>query len=572
MMRTKTVAWFTVMIYLSTAHSAGSRPDQSLHPVAIIQHGSSDSMERYSSHIHFESARRDAPHPQHLQLPKGQFDGVLPKERSTLEHVKCRPSQRALQEDWSNNQLNLSVSLPDAILNNSEFPPGGTWDLLTHASWNIPQPCSVLGLAHHSKRQTPLNRTNGFPLRSSISGAYTGWIGYRNMGDELVSRIFLDLLVAAVKVAAGSHTNVEVDPSFNPQGATVNNWSSPNLYSRGSRGYDFGVLGGGSTISADYLGRMKRLRSWRKPLLLFGSGRMSAAGQGGSHATLMQSLCIQNITRGLIMGGVRGPCTQEYLEQFGCINKSIPMIGDSGLLAGQLYSQGVTALRAELKGHIGKRHVLVLTPFEESTLPHFNETVHILLTAGNFVVVLQAVDQEGLNLMKAFFLQVKQTLPPTLHPLFMLHEEFEDWAAMLDLYRHASASLNSRLHSGVLSLAVGKPTVYLSADMKFEDLMKSVQLSAYLVTSTEAEDLGVLLARKVVEAVKNSQAIRSQLEAMQKEMWKAYITMMVDLFKRTHSQNPHQYRSTLCCHNIRVTRSQPMDKMSVIKIQCNDGG
>jgi polysaccharide pyruvyl transferase WcaK-like protein len=62
--------------------------------------------------------------------------------------------------------------------------------------------------------------------------------------------------------------------------------------------------------------------------------------------------------------------------------------------------------------------------------------------------------------------------------------QFEDWAAMLDLYRHASASLNSRLHSGVLSLAAGRPTVYLSADMKFEDLMKSVNLTDFMVVPT----------------------------------------------------------------------------------------
>jgi hypothetical protein len=62
------------------------------------------------------------------------------------------------------------------------------------------------------------------------------------------------------------------------------------------------------------------------------------------------------------------------------------MIGDSGLLAGQLYSKGVTALRPQLKEHIGKRHVLVFTPFEDSFMPQYNETVHVLLSTGQFVV------------------------------------------------------------------------------------------------------------------------------------------------------------------------------------------
>jgi hypothetical protein len=64
------------------------------------------------------------------------------------------------------------------------------------------------------------------------------------MGDELVSRIFFDLLVASVKVAAGSSANVKVESSL--PGGDASALSACNGIHRG-RGCDFGVLGGGST-------------------------------------------------------------------------------------------------------------------------------------------------------------------------------------------------------------------------------------------------------------------------------------------------------------------------------------
>ena len=59
--------------------------------------------------------------------------------------------------------------------------------------------------------------------------------------------------------------------------------------------------------------------------------------------------------------------------------------------------------------------------------------------------------------------------------------QYHDWAAILDLYRHASVSLNSRLHSGVLSLAAPRPTVYLANNIKYLDLMSSINMSAQLI-------------------------------------------------------------------------------------------
>lgn len=58
--------------------------------------------------------------------------------------------------------------------------------------------------------------------------------------------------------------------------------------------------------------------------------------------------------------------------------------------------------------------------------------------------------------------------------------QYHDWAAILDLYRHASVSLNSRLHSGVLGLAAPSPSLYLANNVKYLDLMSSISLADLL--------------------------------------------------------------------------------------------
>jgi polysaccharide pyruvyl transferase WcaK-like protein len=54
--------------------------------------------------------------------------------------------------------------------------------------------------------------------------------------------------------------------------------------------------------------------------------------------------------------------------------------------------------------------------------------------------------------------------------------QYKDWGAVMDLYRHASASLNGRLHSGVLSLAAGRPSIFLASNKKYGDLLGSINM------------------------------------------------------------------------------------------------
>jgi hypothetical protein len=75
-----------------------------------------------------------------------------------------------------------------------------------------------------------------------------------------------------------------------------------------------------------------------------------------------------------------------YLAEFGCTNASLPVLRDSALLAGKMYTDGKSALRDSLQQYSGKRHVIVATPFGESTFPIFNNTLHFLLQTGRFAV------------------------------------------------------------------------------------------------------------------------------------------------------------------------------------------
>ena len=52
-----------------------------------------------------------------------------------------------------------------------------------------------------------------------------------------------------------------------------------------------------------------------------------------------------------------------------------------------------------------------------------------------------------------------------------MHDEIFDWAAIIDLYRHANLSINSRLHSGVLAMSAHVPNLYIASNIKYNDLL-----------------------------------------------------------------------------------------------------
>ena len=205
--------------------------------------------------------------------------------------------------------------------------------------------------------------------------------------------------------------------------------------------------------------------------------------------------------------------------------------------------------------------------------------------SGGYFIVLQAVDRDSLDTANDFAANFNKALPSEAQPL-IVHNEYQDWASIQDLYRHASAALSSRLHSGVLGLSVARPTLYYAKNSKYIDLMGSINLRSMLINPTSFEskrkddvdagvdELGLYLAGRLAESIRDSPKTKSRLEKIQGEMMRDYERALEGLFQKLQEQDRVRFESTLCCKSIRVTRSAVTNarrNQVLIEIKCMDG-
>ena len=213
-----------------------------------------------------------------------------------------------------------------------------------------------------------------------LVGTYAGWLGRDNMGDEIVSDLFFDLLVARIIK--------EVKSRKLPTCVSISRARS-GLSAQGSRGCtlenssscDFAVLGGGSTVYVDYVKHISGAIRASKPILLFGSGHQSGLRKKSTTDKYMNLLCTRSL-----LGGVRGSYTQAYLKRYGCNITRI--VRDSALLAQRVYPEGRTILRPQLKELIGgakPRHLIVATlKSSPRCLSVYNSTLRPLVRITTF--------------------------------------------------------------------------------------------------------------------------------------------------------------------------------------------
>ncbi len=61
------------------------------------------------------------------------------------------------------------------------------------------------------------------------------------------------------------------------------------------------------------------------------------------------------------------------------------------------------------------------------------------------------------------------------------NSQHSDYRSVMELYSRAAVTVNCRLHSGILSAAALRPTVYMASLPKFMDFMRSVDMDFYMV-------------------------------------------------------------------------------------------
>lgn len=147
---------------------------------------------------------------------------------------------------------------------------------------------------------------------------YLGWIGFRNVGDELMWELFLRHGKERWK-----SEHYEIVPSV------------PGVPYKQVEAYDAVVLGGGSLLIPGYLDLLHRAVLAGKPVWVWGSGYDGMEKVPSKQLAVYQGKMREQLTdiaKHASFFGVRGPFTYQALADSGIPMERIQISGDPGML------------------------------------------------------------------------------------------------------------------------------------------------------------------------------------------------------------------------------------------------
>ncbi|UED76415.1 polysaccharide pyruvyl transferase family protein [Brevibacillus sp. DP1.3A] len=333
---------------------------------------------------------------------------------------------------------------------------------------------------------------------------YVGWLGFKNLGDELMWDAFHDLSRKYLDPA-----KYKVIPSL--PGVDLNDLSE----------YDTVVLGGGSLLVPGYVDVAYRAVEQKKRLWIWGSGfdsqdKVQLDSSGTLTTKLMtgnekMSQMLKKIAEHATFFGVRGPVTLQYLQQAGVSDKAW-ISGDPGmlLLPASSAAEADKSKRLTIGINWGTSYNRIYGKNEnavEDALVHAAKRL-IKLGYDIHLLTMWGPDREAIKRLH------KKIGDPT-HTILDL--ELHDHSKMLELMKGFQATINFKLHANVLSAAAGVPFVCLAYRIKSIDFAYSLDLPELLV-STDEPQLGDRILICTWEAIARREQIAAKIAASQKKM------------------------------------------------------
>ena len=335
---------------------------------------------------------------------------------------------------------------------------------------------------------------------------YVGWIGFQNLGDELMWKVFEGL--AETYLDPGRY---RVIPSL------------PGVDLKDVRPYDTVVLGGGSLLVPGYVDVAHRAVQEQKNLIIWGSGYDSQAPLPSGFAGKLlpgqlresEKMCqmLQEIGSHASFFGVRGPLTEQILRQSGVAGKLF-VSGDSGMLlrlpSGDGEREKDTGKRPLIGINWGTSYNRIYGKSEACVEDALAETAKALIAEGYdlYLFTMWGPDREAIKRLYAKIGQPERTV---------LDLELHGHSELMKRISRCQATINFKLHANVLSAAAGVPFVCLAYRFKCLDFAYSLELPE-LVAMTDDPQLSQQIAASTQIALTKREVIREKLAAAQREM------------------------------------------------------
>jgi hypothetical protein len=316
--------------------------------------------------------------------------------------------------------------------------------------------------------------SSALKVRAELRGAYAGWLGHGNLGDEAIfEAVSRELAPLHLRHFAGVKKERVLAGLFGLR-----------------KLYRFGILGGGTLILGGYAGHLEPLLDSGLQCHAYGTGVLDP-----DEVRLSGGSCdISRWVRVLKQMGtihVRGPRSKRTLTQLGI--KDVEVSGDPALLHAlktlpPCPGQSVLGVSFFLPRHHYGRSTEFL--FEA-----IRDACSWALKQG-WMLRLFPVSSE--DLADSIRLSTELKLPPGIvHPFYANAAGFIQEAAACRLF------LGVRLHSVILAHCAYVPAVMIGYEAKCFDYMSSIGMEEWTLRSDQCESRSLILLLQAAEARQN---------------------------------------------------------------------
>ncbi|KDE49954.1 polysaccharide pyruvyl transferase family protein [Geobacillus sp. CAMR5420] len=316
---------------------------------------------------------------------------------------------------------------------------------------------------------------------------YIGWIGFQNVGDELLWNLF-------ASYARQYAPDVQIIPS------------TPKVNWKDTSPYDAVVLGGGSLLLPGYMAVLQEAHEAGKPIWIWGSGidwigeaETDALCAGAKpalhrHFSANDVELFRTVLASAAFAGIRGPLSEAVLKTLGAYPANVRVIGDPGLLL-------QTPASAE-------------PPNKEKTIGINWGTTYNRLFGQHETLVEDTLARAAKMWIASGY---------RIH----LYIVWPNDRSACERLQPLAATVNFKLHANLLSLAAGVPAVMLGYRFKVFDFAALLGLDRYVV-STASPQLETDLIDTVALAEQHRRRIMEQYETARRQ----YIPLLLEPFER----------------------------------------
>lgn len=342
---------------------------------------------------------------------------------------------------------------------------------------------------------------------------YIGWIGYENLGDELMYDLFKEEFLTLGDTYTLDVANVE----------------HQYLKNVSIQEFDLIVLGGGSILSGkdnfvhpyiiNYLYDCILLG---KKVMIWGSGIDWLPKNYIEQLEENTEILLPNLDRlkkklavvfkESVWSGVRGPLALKLLEQYGVQNCHVS--GDPGFLLNLDHLTSKDRVQLKLSSDKEDEKIIGVnwgTSFNniygEDEQKVENELANALneLIEKGYHIYLYTVWHRDLPAIERLYSKLLDSTKVTLDRTLYNHNE------LLSLMQNFAFTINFKLHANYLSFAAKVPFIAFGYRFKMFDFVKSVNLENFII-STDESNISEQILLKEADLLNNRSKIKSNID------------------------------------------------------------